>query len=106
MKRANYIFELHGCPSDLLKDENFIEGMLSLPGYKSFNKILMYNHIFGGITIIGGSGESSIAIHTWPDDGHACVSIITDDEKLVDGRYLQLKNIFKATSGLSDKWLF
>ena len=106
MERANYVFELHGCPKSLLDDMVVVEGVLELEGYPEFKKVVSYDHMVDGVTIIGSDNGSSIAIHTWPRDGQVSISIITDEDKHINGRYDSLKNAFQATSGRCDKWVF
>ena len=74
------LFELRGCPSELLNDSEFVVLALQIAASRSKSKIVGVNcHEFKpqGVTAIAILAESHISIHTWPEKGLAMCDIFT-----------------------------
>jgi S-adenosylmethionine decarboxylase len=74
------LFELEGCPFDLLDDHVLIEGTLIGASYAAQATLLhSYVHKFEpqGVTGFALLAESHISIHTWPEDGRAVCDVFT-----------------------------
>ena len=68
------LFELRGCPSDLLDNEEHIRLSLYVAAKKSKSELLNINaHKFDpqGVTGLAMLADSHISIHTWPEDNIA-----------------------------------
>ena len=65
------LFELRGCPSELLNDSEFVVLALQIAASRSKSRIVGVNcHEFKpqGVTAIAILAESHISIHTWPEN--------------------------------------
>ena len=74
------LFELRGCPSELLNDSEFVVLALQIAASRSKSRIVGVNcHEFKpqGVTAIAILAESHISIHTWPEKGLAMCDIFT-----------------------------
>ena len=74
------LFELRGCPSNLLNDEEHIRLSLYVAAKKSKSKLLNINaHQFDpqGVTGLAMLADSHISIHTWPEKNLAMCDIFT-----------------------------
>ena len=77
------IFELYGCPYELLDDEDFVRASVEQASEKALSTLLSLNsHKFSpqGVTAVGLLAESHLAIHTWPEMNYAAVDIFTCGE--------------------------
>lgn len=74
------LFELEGCPFDLLDDPFLIEGTLIGASYAA-HATLLHSHVHRfepqGVTGFALLAESHISIHTWPEDGRAVCDVFT-----------------------------
>ncbi len=77
------LFNLKGCPFDLLDDESYIREVLvnatQLTGSTLLN---ISSHKFSpcGVTAIALLAESHISIHTWPEKNMAACDVFTCGE--------------------------
>ena len=74
------LFELRGCPSDLLDDSEFITLALQVAAVHAKSKLLDINfHKFEpqGVTGLALLADSHISIHTWPEKNLAMCDIFT-----------------------------
>ena len=74
------LFELRGCPSDLLDNEEHIRLSLYVAAKKSKSELLNINaHKFDpqGVTGLAMLADSHISIHTWPEKNLAMCDIFT-----------------------------
>ena len=74
------LFELEGCPFDLLDDDVLIEGTLIGASHAALATLLhIHVHKFypQGVTGFVLLAESHISIHTWPEDGRAVCDVFT-----------------------------
>ena len=98
------LFDLKGCPFELLDDEQHIKITLykTVPETKS-ELLSLQTHKFEpqGVTGFALLAESHISIHTWPEDGIARCDVFTcgdecEPEKAVE--YLAKELGAKSTS--------
>ena len=74
------LFELRGCPSDLLDDSEFITLALQVAAVHAKSKLIDINfHKFEpqGVTGLALLADSHISIHTWPEKNLAMCDIFT-----------------------------
>ena len=74
------LFELRGCPSELLDDSEFVVLALQVSAVHAKSKLIDVNfHKFEpqGVTGIALLADSHISIHTWPEKGLAMCDIFT-----------------------------
>ena len=74
------LFELRGCPSELLDDSEFVVLALQVSAIHAHSKLIDVNfHKFEpqGVTGIALLADSHISIHTWPEKGLAMCDIFT-----------------------------
>lgn len=94
------IFELYGCDSNLLDDEEYIVNSLCEVANKLGATILSTSsHKFEpqGVTSILLLSESHISIHTWPEKGFATCDIFTCGTCIPEDGIEIFKTKFKAT---------
>lgn len=94
------IFELYGCNSDLLDDEEYINNSLSQVANNLGAIVLSissYKFNPQGVTTICLLSESHISIHTWPEKQFATCDIFTCGSIVPDSGIEQLKLLFNAT---------
>jgi len=78
------LFDLKGCPADLLDDARHVRNSLFHASLISNSKILKIDyHEFTpqGVTGFALLAESHISIHTWPEKGVAKCDIFTCGEQ-------------------------
>jgi|TARA_B100000927_G_scaffold202079_1_gene163699 S-adenosylmethionine decarboxylase len=96
------LFELRGCPSELLDDLEFCKLALQIAASKSKSKLIdVTAHKFEpqGVTGLALLADSHISIHTWPEDGLAMCDIFTcsvDADPIEAVQYL--KRQYKSTN--------
>lgn len=76
----HWIVDLHGCPSELLDDQELIRQRLHETTDRFGLTLLdVVSNKFEpqGVTAIGLLAESHMSIHTWPEHGYAAVDIFT-----------------------------
>ena len=74
------LFELRGCPSELLDDSEFVVLALQVSAVHAKSKLIDINfHKFEpqGVTGLALLADSHISIHTWPEKGLAMCDIFT-----------------------------
>ena len=74
------LFELRGCPSDLLDSEEYIRLSLHVAAKKSKSELLNISaHKFDpqGVTGLAMLADSHMSIHTWPEKNLAMCDIFT-----------------------------
>ena len=74
------LFELRGCPSELLDDSEFVVLSLQVSAVHANSKLIDINfHKFEpqGVTGLALLADSHISIHTWPEKGLAMCDIFT-----------------------------
>ena len=74
------LFELRGCPSELLDDSEFVVLALQVSAVHAKSKLIDVNfHKFEpqGVTGLALLADSHISIHTWPEKGLAMCDIFT-----------------------------
>jgi len=74
------LFELRGCPSELLDDSEFVVLALQVAAVHAKSKLIDINfHKFEpqGVTGLALLADSHISIHTWPEKGLAMCDIFT-----------------------------
>ena len=74
------LFELRGCPSELLDDSEFVVLALQVSAVHAKSKLIDINfHKFEpqGVTALALLADSHISIHTWPEKGLAMCDIFT-----------------------------
>ena len=74
------LFELRGCPSELLDDSEFVVLALQVSAVHAKSKLIDINfHKFEpqGVTALALLADSHISIHTWPEKGLALCDIFT-----------------------------
>ena len=74
------LFELRGCPSELLDDVEFVVLSLQVSCVHANSKLIDINfHKFEpqGVTGLALLADSHISIHTWPEKGLAMCDIFT-----------------------------
>ena len=74
------LFELRGCPSELLDDSEFVVLALQVSAVHAKSKLIDVNfHKFEpqGVTALALLADSHISIHTWPEKGLAMCDIFT-----------------------------
>ena len=95
------LFELRGCPSDLLDNEEHIRLSLHVAASKSNSELLNISaHKFDpqGVTGLAMLADSHISIHTWPEKKLAMCDIFTcsvDADPIEAVQYL--KRQYKST---------
>ena len=78
------LFDLKGCPADLLDDYRFVRNTLFHAAILSNSRILKIDfHQFTpqGVTGFALLADSHISIHTWPENNVAKCDIFTCGEK-------------------------
>ena len=78
------LFDLKGCPADLLDDARHVRNSLFHASLISNSKILKIDyHEFTpqGVTGFALLAESHLSIHTWPEKGIAKCDIFTCSDK-------------------------
>jgi len=76
----HWIVDLHGCPSQLLDDQELIRRRLRETTERFGLTLLdIVSNKFEpqGVTAVGLLAESHLSIHTWPEHGYAAVDIFT-----------------------------
>jgi S-adenosylmethionine decarboxylase len=76
----HWIVDLHGCPTALLDDHDWIRARLKETTERFGLTLLnIASNKFEpqGVTAVGLLGESHMSIHTWPEHGYAAVDIFT-----------------------------
>ena len=95
------LFDLKGCPADLLDDARHVRNSLFHASLISNSKILKIDyHEFTpqGVTGFALLAESHISIHTWPETGVAKCDIFTCSDKCLPEKAVEyMKEAFKAT---------
>ncbi len=74
------LFELRGCPSELLDDVEFVVLSLQVSSVHANSELIDINsHKFEpqGVTGLALLADSHISIHTWPEKGLAMCDIFT-----------------------------
>lgn len=74
------ILELYDCPSNLLKDIEFIEAALREAAQiakSTLLKQIAYQFEPGGIAALALLVESHISVHTWPESGYIAIDVFT-----------------------------
>ena len=74
------LFELRGCPSELLDDVEFVVLSLQVSSVHANSELIDINfHKFEpqGVTGLALLADSHISIHTWPEKGLAICDIFT-----------------------------
>jgi S-adenosylmethionine decarboxylase len=93
------IFELYGCSSSLLDDEDYIIDSLTQVAEQLGATVLSTSiHKFSpqGVTAILLLSESHISIHTWPEKQFATCDIFTCGNCIPDDGINKLKESFKS----------
>ena len=102
------LFDLKGCPADLLDDARHVRNSLFHASLISNSKILKIDyHEFTpqGVTGFALLAESHISIHTWPEKGVAKCDIFTcSDKGLPEHAVEYMKEAFKATEVTSQEY--
>jgi S-adenosylmethionine decarboxylase len=78
------LWELSGCPRDLLDDEATLRRCASEAVARAGATLLeLTSHRFRpmGVTVVALLSESHLSIHTWPETGFAAVDVFTCGEK-------------------------
>ena len=78
------LFDLTGCPADLLDDARFVRNSLFHASLLSESEIIKIDfHKFHpqGVTAFAMLADSLISIHTWPEKGVAKCDIFTCSDK-------------------------
>lgn len=74
------IVEMHGCPSNLLRDPSLARRVLR-ESVNACNATFMGDYYTefreGGVSGIAVVAESHISIHTWPEHSYAAIDIFT-----------------------------
>lgn len=76
----HWIVDLHGCPPELLDDQELIRQRLHETTERFGLTLLdVVSNKFEpqGVTAVGLLAESHMSIHTWPEHGYAAVDIFT-----------------------------
>ena len=101
------LFDLKGCPADLLDDAKHIRNTLFHASIISNSKILKVElHQFypQGVTGFALLAESHISIHTWPETGVAKCDFFTCSDKCLPEKAVEyMKEAFKATEVTSQE---
>ena len=101
------LFDLKGCPPDLLDDARHVRNSLFHASLISNSKILKIDyHEFTpqGVTGFALLAESHISIHTWPETGVAKCDIFTSSHKCLRDKAVEyMKEAFKATEVTSQE---
>ena len=102
------LFELRGCPNDLLDSEEHIRLSLHVAAKKSNSELLNISaHKFDpqGVTGLAMLADSHISIHTWPEKNIAKCDIFTCGEKCLPELAVQyLTEAFKAAETTSQEY--
>ena len=94
------IFELYGCDSNLLDDEQYVVKVLTDAAHELGATVLStssYKFQPQGVTSIVLLSESHISIHTWPEKGLATCDIFTCGTCIPENGIVIFKEKFKAT---------
>ena len=100
------LFDLKGCPADLLDDAKHVRNTLFHASIISNSKILKIDYqqfTPQGVTGFALLAESHLSIHTWPEKGVAKCDIFTCSDKCLPEKAVEyVKEAFKATEITSD----
>ena len=100
------LFELRGCPSELLDDEEFIRLTLHVAAKKANSELLNISaHKFNpqGVTGLAMLADSHISMHTWPEKNIAKCDIFTCNDKCLPELAVQyIGERFKAKQVTSE----
>ena len=100
------LFDLKGCPADLLDDAKHVRNTLFHASIISNSKILKIDYqqfTPQGVTGFALLAESHLSIHTWPEKGVAKCDIFTCSDKCFPEKAVEyVKEAFKATEITSD----
>ncbi len=95
------LIELHGCPYELLNDEQFVSRAVETTAQitsSTLLKIVSCRFYPQGVTALGLLAESHISIHTWPEAGYAAADIFTCGKLSAPRAGCEyLRKCFKAT---------
>ena len=101
------LFDLKGCPSDLLDDEDFVRLCAWTAAKESKSELINIScHKFEpqGVTALAMLAESHLSIHTWPETGVAKCDIFTCSDKCLPEKAVEyMKEAFKATEVTSQE---
>ena len=102
------LFDLKGCPSDLLDDARHVRNTLFHASLISNSKILKIDyHEFHpqGVTGFALLAESHLSIHTWPETGVAKCDIFTCSDKCLPEKAVEyMQEQLKATDIVSSQF--
>ena len=102
------LFDLKGCPADLLDDARHVRNSLFHASLISNSKILKidYHEFYPqGVTGFALLAESHISIHTWPETGVAKCDIFTCGAKSTPEKAVEyLVEAFKAAETTSQEY--
>ena len=100
------LFDLKGCPADLLDDAKHVRNTLFHASIISNSKILKIDYqqfTPQGVTGFALLAESHLSIHTWPEKGVAKCDIFTCSDKCLPEKAVEyVKEAFMATQITSE----